>query len=127
MARLFSAMLGLVALMLVAVHPAAMAAAATAPAHAPVEAVAAAEAPPCHEAAPPAKSAKAEKPASGRAKADCCADGRCSSNCTPMIAFFRGLPATFLSFLRAALEAPVRAQVPLRLADSRERPPKIGA
>jgi hypothetical protein len=126
MARLLSAMLGLLALMLVAVHPAAMAAAATAPASVQTTAVTTG-APPCHEAAAPAKAAKAEKPASKTSKADCCAEGRCGSTCSPMIAFFRGLPATFLSFLRAALEAPARAQVPLRLVDARERPPKISA
>lgn len=126
MTRLLPAMLGLLALLLVAVHPAAMAAATSAPASAQAAAPPA-EAASCHEAAAPAKAAKAETPGGKTSKADCCADGRCSSTCSPLAAFFRGMPATFLSFLRAALETPARAQGPLRLTDARERPPKIGA
>lgn len=120
MKRLIPALFALFALLLVAVHPAAMASARSA---APV----AEAAPPCHGAEAMAVKAvpKADKQP-GKAATDCCADGRCSA-CTPLLAFFRAVPGQVIAFLRAVLEAPVRAAVPLRLADARDRPPKPAA
>lgn len=129
MARFVSAMVALAALLLVAVHPAAMATASVAPKApanvAPKAPVAAAA--PCHEAAVKAVKAVKDDGAKTKRVADCCDDGRCGGNCTPAGAFFRDLPVKLLAFLRAALQAPVTAQAPFVIADARERPPKIGA
>jgi hypothetical protein len=57
------------------------------------------------------------------AKPDCCPEG-CKGKCTTLGAFFAQPLQYAASFLRAALEAPVKAQPPKSLARAAERPPK---
>lgn len=69
----------------------------------------------CHE-----EPAKAER----QKAADCCPTG-CDGNCTMIGAFFAAAPMrNAIAFLRAALDAPVRAMPVTRSNLAVERPPK---